>query len=124
MKQALSIFTFLFWLTNCNAQTRIIFHEYNPSTPDFEVVKWNISPSKLPDYYIQETADDEGRAIELKFNGDNSTPSAACGVTTWIKYEYPDDFTIIQYNLQNDGKRVEGFKCSIPFKAIYICQKI
>jgi hypothetical protein len=56
----------------------------------------------------------------LKFykNGKNNFDHL-CYLQTWIKYEYPNDFTIIQTNLNNNGIAEANIECELASKVIY-----
>jgi len=42
-----------------------------------------------------------------------------CYLQTWVKYEYPDDTTIIQTNLNSEGIPEANIECELPSKIIY-----
>jgi hypothetical protein len=107
-------------LTICYGQTKIIYHEYEPTASDFAIVKWNISKNKLPKNYLRETIDSHGRVIELKFFENNSTLfDRLCYLSPWTKYEYPTDTTIVEYNLDGKGKAESGLECEMVSKVTY-----
>lgn len=111
-------------MTSCCGQTKVVYHEYEPTASDFSIVRWNISKDALPKYYVAETIDKKGRVIELKFYQNKSTIfERLCYLVPWIKYEYPNDTTIIQYNLDGYGHPESGLECEVPSKVIYHLSK-
>jgi hypothetical protein len=110
----------LFCISSCEGQTKIVYHEYDPTASDFGIVNWNIPAGKLPRHYLTETVDKKGRVIEIKFFENNSTIfDRLCYLVPWVKYEYPNDTMIIQYYLNGNGLPESGLECEIPYKAIY-----
>ncbi len=99
-----------------------IYHEYEPTASDFMILRWNINPDNLPSWYIQENVDEFGRVIELKFyeNGKIKSEDLLCYLEAWLKYEYPNDTTIILYALDSNGDKGGNFECESPYKITYI----
>jgi len=110
---------------NSNGQDKISYHNCRITDPgDFIVEKWNAPKDSLSRAYIKETSDSKGRVIELKFLLDNSFDyTVECGGCKWLKYEYPNDSTIIEYTLDEQGKQVVEFFCDVPYKTIYHLSK-
>lgn len=101
-----------------------IYHEFEPTASDFLIVKWNISKTILPKYYLKETIDRRGRVIELKFFEKNKIKTnRLCYLVPWIKFEYPNDTTIIQFNLDHNGNLESGLECEVPSKVTYTLNK-
>jgi hypothetical protein len=111
-------------LSACYGQTKIIYHEYEPTASDFAIVKWNISKDRLPKNYLRETIDDHGRVIELQFFENNSNLfDRLCYLSPWVKYEYPNDTTIIEYHLDGNGQPESNLECETPSKVTYYLNK-
>jgi len=126
MRHILAIQFFLIFhiLTGCYGQTKTIYHEYEPTASDFAIIKWNISKDKLPKNYLAETIDSHGRVIELKFFENNSSMfDRLCYLSPWIKYEYPNDTTIIEHYLNGIGLPESGLECEMPSKVTYHLNK-
>ena len=111
----------LFLMTlSCNRQEKIIYHEFEPTASDFSITKWNLNQKDSSYYYLTEKVDFKNRVIELKFyeNG-KSNFDYLCYLQTWVKYEYPDETTIIQTNLNRKGIPEANIECELPSKIIY-----
>jgi len=115
----LTLFLFLFNVS-CIGQEKKYYHEFEPTASDFGITKWNIKQIDSVNYYVSERIDSENRVIELKFyeNGKNNF-SHLCYLQTWVKYEYPNDTTIIQLNLNDKGVPEANIECELPSKITY-----
>ena len=110
----------LFFVTNAYGQVKVSYHEFEETASSYKIIKWNISSSALPSEYVKETVDDKGQVVELKFYKNNSTEyERLCYLFPWIKFEYPNDSTIIQYNLGGKGEKEDGLECGMPYKTVY-----
>ncbi len=119
MKLRLILFILLFLNINCYGQ-KIIFHEYYNTASDIHVKEWNVDKNNLPKKYVEETIDNNGRVTELKFYKDGSLKySHLCYLSVWIKFEYPNDTTIVAYFLDSDGKENADIECGMPSKTTY-----
>jgi hypothetical protein len=121
-KIPLQILFFVSFIMNlsCNGQERILKHEFEPTASDFRISKWNLKQNETSDYYLTEKVDSQNRVIELKFyKKSKSDFDHLCYLQTWIKYEYPNDFTIIQTNLNSNGVPEANIECEIASKIIY-----
>jgi hypothetical protein len=121
-KNLLTILIFVSFLMNinCNGQENISYHKFEPTASDFGITKWDISQKDSSYYYLTEKVDSKNRVTELKFyeNGKSSFDHL-CYLQTWVKYEYPDDTTIIQTNLNSEGIPEANIECELPSKIIY-----
>ena len=121
-KRHFLILTLLLFLLNvrCIGQEKKFYHEFEPTASDFRITKWNIKQIDSVNYYVSEQIDSENRVIELKFyeNGKNNF-SHLCYLQTWVKYEYPNDTTIIQLNLNDKGVPEANIECELPSKITY-----
>lgn len=103
-----------------NDQTTILYHEFEPTASDFRITKRNISKEVLPPYYLVESVDSKGRVIELKFYDEEGVLSDnLCDLTPWIKYEYPNENTIIVHHFESDGSKQSVFECETWYKTTY-----
>ena len=121
-KPLLNILNLFFILISfsCSGQEKILYHEFVPSASDFGISKWNINQNDLSAYYLTEKIDSKNRVIELKFYEDGKNNfKHLCYLSTWIKFEYPNKRTIIQYNLNPDGIPEANIECELPSKIIY-----
>lgn len=114
------VFTLIILNFSCEKKEEIIYHEFEQTASDFRIVKWNVDKNNLPDYYLAEKIDDLGRVTELKFykNGESSF-NALCYLSTWLKYEYSDNNTVIEYNLNEKGEPESNIECELPSKTVY-----
>jgi hypothetical protein len=88
----------------CNGQEKNLIHAFEPTASDFRIMKWNLKKNENSDYYLTEKIDLKNRVTELKFYKEGKNDfDHLCYLQTWIKYEYPNDTTIIQTNLNNKG---------------------
>jgi hypothetical protein len=123
-KDAAIITCLILFVTSCYGQTKKVYHEYEQTASDFNIVRWNISKDNLPNYHLSEEIDKYGRVIEIKFYENNSTVfDRLCYLVSWIKFDYPDDSTIIQYNLTGYGETDSSFECESPSKVTYYLSK-
>lgn len=110
-------------LVSCS-ENKKIYHEFEPTASDFSIVKWNIEKRILPEYFLIETIDWNGRVIELKFFKKNKIiTNRLCYLVPWIKFEYPNDTTITQFNLEENGNLISGLECEVPSKVTYTLNK-
>jgi|TARA_R100000789_G_C2984303_1_gene144357 hypothetical protein len=74
----------------------------------------------LPQYYFIETVDEQGRIVDLRFmeNGEIIS-NHLCYLSPWMKFEYPNSKTIVQYNLSADGSKFSDIECDMWYKTIY-----
>lgn len=103
-------------------QTRVIYHEYRPTDSwETPIVRWNISKDSLPRWYIKEKIDDKNRVLELIFySGNNVNDNKLCMFIPWIKFNYPNDTTIVQKFFDNDGKIINDREdCLIAPEVVY-----
>ncbi|MGZ0016944.1 hypothetical protein [Yeosuana sp. AK3] len=121
-KIPLHILIFVSFLMNisCNGQEKIVNHQFEPTASDFRISKWNIKQNETSDYYLTEKIDSQNRVTELKFykNGKNDFDHL-CYLQTWVKYEYPNDFTIVQTNLNINGIPEANIECELASKVTY-----
>lgn len=40
-----------------------------------------------------------------------------CYLSPWIKYEYPNDTTVIEYALAGNGEKDDALECFVPWKS-------
>ena len=122
--QLLALLIFILCFSNCTKKTKTYYHEFEETASDFRIVKWNLSIDSLPRNYIKETTDKFGRVIELKyFENKVLKTDHLCYLSTWIKYQYPNDSVIIELNIGDDGNPESNFECEIPSKTIYYTTK-
>lgn len=104
-----------------HGQTKQYFHEFYETASDIHINKWNIDEENLPLAYVQETVDSKNRVIELKFFTNKSLNyDHLCYISVWIKYEYPNDTTIIEYYLDSNGEENAEIECDMPSKTTFI----
>jgi hypothetical protein len=121
-KIPLYILFFVSFLTNiaCNGQEKVLNHEFEPTASDFKIVKWNIEKNENFEYHLTETIDSKNRVTELKlYKNGKADFEHLCYLQTWIKYEYPNEFTIIQTNLNRNGIPEANIECELASKVIY-----
>jgi len=108
------------FITICTFSQKTIFHEYEETASDFRIIKWNINQNNLPRFYVQENVDRLGRVVELKFceNGKVAVDQL-CYLDYWIKFQYPNDTTIITVSLDPKGNPGGSFECENPYKVTY-----
>jgi hypothetical protein len=114
------IFVSLLMNLSCSGQEKILKHEFEPTASDFRISKWNLKQTETNEYYLTEKIDSQNRVTELKFykNGENDFDHL-CYLQTWIKYEYPNDSTIVQTNLNLKGIPEANIECELASKVIY-----
>ena len=114
------IFVSLLMNVSCSGQEKILKHEFEPTASDFRISKWNLKQTETNEYYLTEKIDSQNRVTELKFykNGENDFDHL-CYLQTWIKYEYPNDSTIVQTNLNLKGIPEANIECELASKVIY-----
>ena len=119
MKLRLIIFNLFLLNVVCYGQ-KTLFHEYYNTASDIHIKEWNIDKNDLPNQFVKETIDNKDRVIELKFFRNGSLKySHLCFLSVWIKYEYPDDTTIVAYFLDSEGKENAEIECGMPSKTTY-----
>jgi hypothetical protein len=119
MKNNLLIYLFVF-ITYSSTGQKTIFHDYVRTASDIHIENWNIEKNNLSSQYVEETIDSKGRVTELKFYREESLKySHLCYLSVWIKYEYPNDTTIVALFLDSDGKENAEIECEIPSKTTY-----
>ena len=105
-------------------QIKQYFHEFYETASDIHISKWNIDKENLPLAYVMETVDSKNRVIELKFFTNKSLNyDHLCYIYVWIKYEYPDENTIIEYYLDSNGEENAEIECEMPSKTIFKLSK-
>ena len=123
MKLRLIIFNLFLLNVVCYGQ-KTIFHEYYNTDSDIHIKEWNIDKNDLPNQFVKEIIDNKDRVIELKFFRNGSLNySHLCYLSVWIKYEYPDDTTIVAYFLDSVGKENAEIECGMPSKTTYNLSK-
>ncbi len=106
--------------TDKKIEKHILYHEFDETSSDQHIKRWNISKDSLPTDYVMETVDDKGKVIELKFYKNNSLKyDKLCYLSSWIKYEYPDDKTVIAYFLNSEGNEDADIECEMASKCTY-----
>ncbi len=70
--------------------------------------------------YVIETIDSQNRVTELKFmlNGKLNNESL-CYLTAWLKYDYPNDTTIVLSYLNANGIPEANIECETPSSTTY-----
>lgn len=105
---------------NSFAQSTFLYHSFKETASAFKILKWNIPADSLPECYIRETIDAKGRVTELNYFKNGTTDfQTICYLFPIIKFEYPDDTTIIQFNLGGDGEKQDGLECATPYKTVF-----
>jgi len=117
--------TFALLFGNTGNGQKVMYHECSITDPgDFILLKWNISSKALPDIYIEEHVDVKGRVAELKyFYQKKLNWQGECGTYQWIKYEYPNDTTIVVLLFDGKGERECNLECGLPWKTTYFLSK-
>jgi len=104
------------------AQNSILYHAFEQTASDYMITKWNIPKDSLSAYkwYVEETVNNDGRVIQLRFleNG-NPCKERLCYLADVVKYEYPDNFHIIESEFECDGITPNGRECEENYKTIY-----
>ena len=112
------IFTFLVSQAVQGQQT--LYHEYYESASDFVITKWNCDKNDLSNMYVIETIDRNNRVTELKFmHKGNLNNGSLCYLSTWLKYDYPNDTTIVLSYLNENGKPEANIECETPSATTY-----
>jgi len=123
MKSSLFIFFLVLISSICFGQ-KTVFHKYYETASDYHISQWKINKNKLSNSYVQETVDCANRVTELKlFNNGRVVENHLCYLHTWIKYEYPNDTTIVEYYLSSSGEEDAAFECDMPSKTTFILSK-
>ena len=107
------------------AQTKK-YHSYVPTVSDNVITRWNISKDSLKyfKWYVEETSDKQSRVTELKFMTNGKVGgNRLCYISNFIKYSYPDNYTIIEYQLNDDATPIIGAECDMAYKIIYKLDK-
>jgi len=110
---------------NAIGQT-IIYHEYYSTASDFMIVRWNIPKDSLKfvEEYVEEKIDKEGRVVQLQFlEKDKPLKSRLCYLPDIVKFEYPNDTTIIEYLLEADSAKMNAMDCQVAYKTVYTINK-
>ena len=115
---------YLFLANNSFCQ-KTLYHKCEKDDPgEFHIIQWDIPHKSLPEFYIKEIIDKKGRVKELKFLSHNSIKySVECGIYKWVKFEYPNDTTIVELYLTSRGKCFSDFECGEPCQATYYLSK-
>ena len=120
MKTILLLLVLTVSFATCYSQTKIVYHQFEPTASDNVIIRWNIHSDSLPKRFVRETIDNTGRVIELKFYENNSLDyQRLCYLLTWIKFEYPNDTIIVQTNLNANGDKVCDLECGVPSQTTY-----
>ena len=118
MKRLTFIFAILLSQVVQGQQT--LYHEYYESASDFVITKWNCDKNDLSDMYVIETIDSQHRVTELKFMHNGKLNDASlCYLTAWLKYDYPNDTTIVISYLNANGKPEANIECETPSATTY-----
>ena len=107
------------------AQTKR-YHSFEPTASDNVITRWNIPKDSIKffKWYLEETSDVQGRVTELKFMSDGKVGgNKLCYNSNFIKYIYPDNYTIIECLLNDDGTPMIGTECDMAYKTIYKLDK-
>ena len=107
------------------AQTKR-YHSFEPTVSDNVITRWNIPKDSIKFFklYLEETSDVQGRVTELKFMSDGKVGgNKLCYNSNFIKYTYPDNYTIVEYLLNDDGSPINGSECETAYKTIYKLDK-
>ncbi|WP_323756351.1 SH3 domain-containing protein [Roseivirga sp.] len=105
---------------NSGLSNKKLYHEFERTASSFRTSKRNISPSELPVHYFVETIDNKGRVIDIRFMYKGKIiDNHLCYLAPWVKYEYPDPYTVISYNLNSDGSKLSDIECDLWYKSTY-----
>ncbi|MFY0602015.1 MAG: hypothetical protein JXR03_20240 [Cyclobacteriaceae bacterium] len=106
--------------SNSNLNLKKLYHEFDRTASSFRTSRRNIDTTNLPRHYFVETIDGRGRVIDIKFFENGSIiDDRLCYLSPWIKYECPNESTIIQYNLNANGTILSDIECETWYKTIY-----
>jgi hypothetical protein len=111
---------------NLLGQDNLIYHQYEQSASDYNIIKWNINKDSLAFYkwYVRETIDNKGRVSRLDFlESGQLNKNRLCYLPDFIIYKYPDCNTIIEELYNADGTPMNGIECEVPYKRIYRIDK-
>ncbi len=112
------IFSFLSVLSF--AQTTI-YHAFEETTSGFKILEWNVDKNELPNLYLKEDIDELGRVHELKFyTGNKVIMKSLCDASPWFKIEYPNDSTVVVFNLNSLGEIGGDIECGAPSKTTFL----
>ncbi len=118
------IFFFTISIATCLSQTKIVYHEFEPTASDNAIVRWNINSDSLSKRFVKEIIDNKGRVIELKFYENNSLYyQRLCYLPPWIKFEYPNDTTVVQTSLNENGEQDCDLECGVASQTTFYVTK-
>ncbi len=96
------------------------YHQYGATASSFRLMKRNIDSNDLPDSYLIETIDIRGRVCDLIFFWEGEIVSNhLCYLPPWIKYEYPNDTTIIHRKFDSNGQPFLSLECEVWHQTTY-----
>ena len=103
-----------------SAQSNILYHHFIPNDFEFAIQTWDVLPSYLRQYYVEETFDNQNRVVSLRFlkNGSNDF-YRHCNQAIWIHFEYPDNQTVKVWFLDKQGKALVDLRCRLPRSKTY-----
>ena len=98
----------------------VLYHSFEESTSSWYITRWNISVDSLPKQYLKETIDNKGRVIELSFfENDNLLTQMLCDFAPIIRFEYPNDSTIVVSKFWDDKNYAGNLECNSESKTTY-----
>ena len=98
----------------------VLYHSFAESTSSWYITQWNISVDSLPKHYVTEKIDHKGRIIELKFfEYNNLISQMLCDDAPIIKFDYPNDSTIVVSKFWDDGIYAGSLECNSESKITY-----
>jgi hypothetical protein len=90
------------------------------TTSSYITVSRNLDPAALPEFYFVETVNNKGQVIDLRFMRTGEIlREQLCYLSSWTKFEYPNDNTIITYDLGSDGSKFISIECEMWYKTTY-----
>ena len=97
---------------------KVVYHEYSPTSSDYDIIRWNVNDTTGLTYVLKETTDNQGRVVSLEFlkNG-NLIDDQLCYLPSKIKFSYQGN-TIIQ-NLYRDDTLMFGYECDEVYRSVY-----
>lgn len=119
-KQIILIFLFLLNLSGFGQNAKY-YHKFQTSDSHIRLTDWRVDFEDRGVFYIEETIDNQDRAIELRLFENDKLYNSDCYDVSIIKFEYKKD-SIIQYNMLDDSVYSTGIECGDVSKVVYILE--
>ena len=100
-----------------------LYHFWQGTASYYDLKEWNVPKDSLVainGQYIEEKVDSIGRVTSLKFCFQNKiVPDPLCEFSSWIKFTYPNDSTIVETQFDPSGEFGGNIECDNPTRTIY-----